>query len=304
MQAIENWPGNYPALAFEIPAFGNILGWRRNASDALVVAFLVVETTVFAQDTDQMSLIENQHVIQTFSPYGPDQSFAICVRIGSEKRNGNSPDAHGVYQPVIERRPAENRFSVEPDADGLSQLAENAVVIMEQELWAFIPGSLAYLLLQPIHSRVLGYSEINNPSAFQFHDDEDVNFGEEKGELNAEIEGPDDRGVVLEKGSPLLGPTGRLRLFDPVPIDGARRMLHAEKLLQHSGDSFAAVVRVIRRNAPDEINMLLGDGRPAHFLFRLRNPAPVVLEPAALPSNDSFRFDDDEMGFPIVPELG
>ena len=86
---------------------------------------------------------------------------------------------------------------------------------------------------------------VNDFPVFQFHDDEDVGLDEEEGELNAEIKGPNNGSMVLEKSAPLLCYPGRLRLFHPVSVNRARRMFNAKEFFQHAGNSIAAVVRMI-----------------------------------------------------------
>ena len=108
-----------------------------------------------------------------------------------------------------------------------------------------------------------GHNKVNDFSTFQFDDDQDVDLGEEKCELDTEIEGPDGGCVILEKRAPLLISTRRLWQFDPVAIHGARRVIYAKQQVQHPRDTFATVVRMIGGNAANELDVFLGNGRSA-----------------------------------------
>ena len=82
---------------------------------------------------------------------------------------------------------------------------------MNQEFRLLIPRRVADLLFEPVQGWVRGNSKVDDPSVFQFHNDKDVDLGEEEGELDAEIEGPDGGGMVLQKRAPLLVSMGRFR---------------------------------------------------------------------------------------------
>ena len=75
---------------------------------------------------------------------------------------------------------------------------------MDKNSWTFIPCGISNLLLQPIQGWMHGGIHVNDLPAFQFHDDKDVDRNKEERELCAKIERPDDGGIILEKGAPLL----------------------------------------------------------------------------------------------------
>ena len=66
VQSVQDRFGNQLALAFKIPACGNIVGRTWNPFDALMVSLVVVEVLVFSQEPKEMPFIDDDDVIETF----------------------------------------------------------------------------------------------------------------------------------------------------------------------------------------------------------------------------------------------
>ncbi len=101
---------------------------------------------------------------------------------------------------------------------------------------------------------MFGHIIVDDLSTPEFHDDQYVEDTEPDRVLHEEVTSPHDFRLVLQEGSPSLGIAGRLP-FDHVSTDGRGGVADAELHLQLQGNTILAVLGMIGRYPPNEIDV-------------------------------------------------
>ncbi len=186
---------------------------------SLMNAAVVIPEIEFGKSAPKMMFIPNQHSVETFSAKRPDQALDVRCCIGCAVGDRNPPDTHHLPQPRIECRSTRYLLTLPLHSLRTAELAELPVVVVEQELGLFVETSVPDLLFRPIESRVLAHVEVDELSAGEFHNDENVENTKSDRVLHEEVTSPHGLGLVLQEASPALGIAGRAP-FDHVSSDG------------------------------------------------------------------------------------
>jgi len=96
--------------------------------DSLVDAAFVVPTDIGTGNGAKLSLVPDQDAVQQLSAQGADEALDMRGCVGGVIGSGDSPDAHSVGEPNVERGAAGDLLAVGVDRDRLAELAEDAVV--------------------------------------------------------------------------------------------------------------------------------------------------------------------------------
>jgi len=199
---------------------------------------------VFIEDGAQLGFVPDKNPIQHLSAQSAVESLNMGCCIGSAIRGGDAPDSPGLGKPEVQRGTAGDLLAVDLGSDPLAELAIDAIVIVDEELWLLLERGVPDLLLDPGQGWVLGHIDLHDFAAAELHDDEDVEGSEPDRVLDAKVAHPDGVGLVPEEGSPGLGWSYRAGWFDHVLSNCGSRVLDAELDLQLQGDAILAVLRV------------------------------------------------------------
>jgi len=128
----------------------------------------------FGESTPKMTLIPNQHSVETLSTKRPYQTLDVRRGVGCAVRDRNPPNPHHFPQPHIQCR--STRYSLAGSLHSLwtTELSELPVVVVEQEFGLFIETGVSDLLFRPLKCRMLGHVEVDELSTRELHDDEHV----------------------------------------------------------------------------------------------------------------------------------
>ena len=72
---------------------GSCITGQKLATDALMVAFIVVVSNVFTNKMSQMGFAKDDAVIEALIPGGLDEALSVTVAVRALRRNGNAGDA-------------------------------------------------------------------------------------------------------------------------------------------------------------------------------------------------------------------
>jgi hypothetical protein len=131
-------------------------------------------------------IVENDHVIQTFTTNRADQSLGIRILPGRTKRNNNLFDSH-VFK------------------SSAKVTAVCRVSVVYQILWGFIVReSFDDLLRSPLGGRMLCDVEMNNSPTMVEYDDKTIHNSKRCRRHCKEIDSSDLAGVVSKESVPCL----------------------------------------------------------------------------------------------------
>ena len=149
----------------------------------------------------------------------------------------------------------------------------------------------------------LGSANAGSGSGIPFnpYNDEHVENAKSDRVLHEEVTSPHGLSLVLQEASPGLGVAGRTP-FDHVSPDDRRGMADGEFHLQLKGDAILAVLGMIGRDPPYELDVLSWNRWPAH---RALGFPPPELPKLPLPPSD-YRLwpHEDQLRGPVSPDLG
>ena len=124
---------------------------------------IVVVVEMLGQDSMQMSLVQHDRVVQTFSAYRTDDAFTIRILPGRAWCDGSFFDAHGF------------------DAS-LEVVAVDSIPIADEKTGRFfVRGDIDDLLGGLFGVRIRGHVEVNDQSPVVTEHDEDVQHAEGHG---------------------------------------------------------------------------------------------------------------------------
>ena len=248
------------------------------------------------------SLPKEYHLIQTLGLHAPNEPLDERGSIGSTIGKGQPPDAHGLVQPAVQVAAIAAPLVIALHGDVPAVLAEDAVVVVDEEARSSAPGGcLTDLLLHPGKRWIDRDVDVHDPSGADLHDDEDVDDGEEGGVLGEKVASPELFGMVADKGAPGLIPTGCVPARNHVTTYGARGMLDAELGGQFLGDLVFAPFGVVSRDTLNEVDVLSGNAGSAR-LAGTRTTTPQDLEALSIPADYGSGSHDNERAGPIWPE--
>ncbi len=159
-----------------------------------------------------MTLIPNQHSVETLSTKRPYQTLDVRRGVGCAVQDRNPPNPHHFPQPHSQCR--STRYSLAGSFHSLwtTELSELPVVVVEQEFGLFIETGVSDLLFRPLERWVLGHVEVDKLSTAELHNDEHVEDTKPDCVLHKEVTSPYGLGLVLQEASPSLGNAGCMPL--------------------------------------------------------------------------------------------
>jgi hypothetical protein len=155
---------------------------RRSLLQGLVNGIGVIVAHVRAKEVPQMVFPEHDHVIETLSPDGPNDSFDVRILPRTTRRTDDFFDAHRLD-------PSDELAAVDP------------ISIAEQVARSFVPREcLGHLSSGPGCGRVRGDGEMNDLSAFMAQHDETVEESKRDCRHDEKVDGGCLCHVVLQEG--------------------------------------------------------------------------------------------------------
>ena len=137
-----------------------------------------------------MSFIERNHKVETFSTSAADQALTKCIRLRAFIRSLEYGQAERL-QRLIEF------------------LRIDTVAVMDSESVSFIAShAFSKLLKRPLGSRMLRNVKVKNTSRLEFHDHKHINQSERCCRNDEEVGGDDVFGVVVCKNSTVAASLG------------------------------------------------------------------------------------------------
>ncbi len=129
VQAVEHRPRNGPAVS------GLRRGQRRirvgDAVDTLVHAGAVVPVTdELGNQGSQQALVPDEDPVKQLSTQGADKALDMGLSVGCSVGRRDAPDAHDFRKPGVEGGAAGGILAVDLSGDRLSELPEDAVVVV------------------------------------------------------------------------------------------------------------------------------------------------------------------------------
>jgi hypothetical protein len=189
-----------------------------------------------------------------------------------------------------------------PAGPSLAELAEDAIVVMDQVARAFAEAcDRANLLLYPVEGRACCDVDQGDATRGDRHDDEDIHEIEPRSMLDQEIAGEDLLLVISNEGSPTVATPGATTANHVAP-NCAGGVLDPELEPQLEGDPVLAPTRVVRAHPLDERDVPSRDSRPAD-LDASGLTSPEQLKALSMPANHGLWLDDHKRRLPATPEL-
>jgi hypothetical protein len=243
---------------------------------------LMVIDEIAGQETAEVSLAKDEHVVQAFTPDRADEPLGERVLPRALRRRENLLDAHA--------------FHAVP-----KWLPVDAVAVAEQiDRRGLVREGVHDLLGGPGRGGMLGDVEVDDTPAVVSEHDENEEDAEASGGHGKEVDGDQVLDMVGEKRPPGLRGLGAP--FGHEARDGTLGDVDAE-LQELAMNARGAPERIRGSHLPDEVGDVGVEGR-APSGWAAREPGPVLAKPAALPAQDSVGRDDDQRLPPPGPDSG
>ena len=225
-----------------------------------------------------MVLVEDHHVVQAFTPNGPDDTFDIRILPRGTWCNENLLDSEGINATR-------------------EVLAVDTVAVTDQIPGNRIPRKRSdELSAGPFSRWMFGDVKVNDAPPIMGEHEEHEQDAEPDGGHREEVDGDQALEVIVEERPPT-----RARWF-PVAdhVLGDRRLGQIDAEFQELAvNPGSAPQRVGPRHPANQISDLGVDRWPATFVSAL--PGPVVLEALPVPPDHGRGLDDDEAFSPSIP---
>src|SRR5215207_1498294 len=253
-------------------SIGRVLAEREVRSRVRVVR------DVRSKHAAEMSLIDDDDVVQTLATDRPDDAFDVGILPGRAWRGADGCQTER-FGGAAERR-VEGRVTV----------------VQEESRGGVVREALAKLLAGPRGCRLPRHVEVHDAAPIVGEDDEDEE--DPAGECGDCEEVDRDRGaeMVLKEGAPAL--RGWPRSARHLPRNRPLRDLEPQ-LQQFPMDARRAPEWVRDGHLPDQASDVGADPRPADA--RARSARPVPRETAAMPGDDRRGSDDHQGRLPVPP---
>ena len=201
MKSVQDGRRDEPSFGRRGLGFG-VGSW--NPMDALVNAQPIVPVHRLSKDRPQVPLVPDEHSVETLSSERADQPFDVCLSIWRAVRDGDTSDIHCLEEPEVESGPARHSLAVLLNGCWPAQLRIFPVIVMDEKLRLLVESRIPNLLLHLPQRRMLRHVDMQDASALQLHDHENVECGEADGVLDEEIAGPNRFGLIPQEGPPRL----------------------------------------------------------------------------------------------------
>lgn len=224
---------------------GRILGQRQMGAVLVIVSDISIEYAA------QMSRVEDDEVIETFSTDRADQTFDMAVlprRMGRDRAIAN---AHRTHAPP-------------------EDVTISAVIVADQPVGSLRLGeSLGDLQRQPSRRGMIGNFDMQDSAAPMRQDDERIKTPEPQGRHAQHVDRDDRPCVIAQKGFPALDwPAGPLQY---VFRNGGLGQAEAE-LQEFAMNARRTPERVLGAHPADQPDQFTVDPRPAAARARLAPP--------------------------------
>jgi hypothetical protein len=242
----------------------------------------VIIGDVIADQTTQMSVIEDDHVIEKLSATASDPAF------------GN---------PILPRAcSACARGFHAAECKQLSYLRSKLAVTIKNRVAILtrFPKGLPQLLHNPRASRVFRHIEMEDPASAMLDDEETIQDSERQSRHREEVHGRNDLALIAKESSPKpAGVQGRKQTPE---IAGHGTFGDVQSEFQKLPmNSRSAPAWILLCHPPDESSNLGIDYRPASALWS-RSKTPEQTKASPMPGGNGFRFDDDQDIAPCGPK--
>lgn len=242
--------------------------------DALMGPGVVVVIHVAAQDMAQVPWAPEDEMVKTLVLEGADGAFGVGVGLGGVVGGGDALDVHDFGKPLVQGAAVR--------CCGGPELSVNAVVVMNQEFGMEFPAAnLADGLLDEVQGGMAGDTGVNDFTATQMKEDEDVDGFEKGGVPGEEIAAENPFGFLAKEGTPLAGGRGG-RPLQSVFADGVLGDGET-KFEEFAAKAFVAPAGVFEGKGADEGDEFGSGGRTAPGRGRgLGFVGPEAFEEAAV----------------------
>ena len=255
---------------------GRILLEREVRPRAVVVAEVAVKTTT------EVSLIQDDHVVEELAADGADHPFDEGILPGRAWCSENLGDEHALH-------PSPKLAAV--DAVSIPEYVARRRVIGER---------LDNLLRRPGGSGGIGDVKVHELAAMMHQDHEHVEYSEGRGRNHEEVDGDEIGEVILEERAP--GLRGWLFATRHESGNGALRDVETE-LEQLAVNAWRAPERVRQRHGAHEIRKLQADPWSTHSPAT-GLPGPESAEALPVPANHGLGANEVERLSPPSPLVG
>jgi hypothetical protein len=195
-------------------------------------AAVVVPADEFVEYTPKMSLIPNQHSVNTRAAKRPYEPLNVRRRVGCAIRNRYPPDVHLPPEPHIECGSTRDLLPCILHSKRTTKLTKLPVVVVKQELGLLFEAGVSDLLFRPLERWMIRHVHVDDLSIRKLHDDENVENTKPNRMLHKEVTGPHGLGLLRQKASPGLRICGSQMPFDHVFPDGRAGVADTELHLQ------------------------------------------------------------------------
>src|SRR5712692_9835426 len=249
---------------------------RRRKFKTAVWPIEVVIGCKLPEHSYQVALVEDNDVVQAFSPQGPRQSLR---------------DRVGLRRPI--RSPDPNHAkSGEP---GVEVFAVDVVAVVDQVARLSAPGScIDQLLPDPGRGGIGGDVQVHEFTPAVTHKEQDIQRPETDRLHHQEVGGPDPLRLIAQERPP--GLTWRaIRRPGPISTDRARTNRDAQ-LEELPADALRPPGRIFERHSPDEGSHLRAESwspEPGSG-----PPRPIESPTSAVPANHGLGSHQDEVPRP------
>jgi hypothetical protein len=252
----------------------------RGIADRGMNALRVEVLDVLPEESSQMVVVEDDHVIEQLSPDASDETLSRSVLPRTSERCAPGADPEGW--------------------NGANELMrEDRVVVEDQVSMArCVREGISQLLHHPIGSWVRCHVEVEDATSPVIDGKPGVEEPEANSRHDEEVHPGDHVPVIPEESRPPLSRVfGRANLGQ---VPGDRGLTEMDSQLGQLCLDLASAPMVLGGHSHDERSGLLRDRRPAGA--GLRDPAPIASEGRSVPANHRLRPDQDECVSPFRPD--
>ena len=242
---------------------------------------VIIRDIVF-DETAQVSLVEDEYVIQKISATASNPAFRDSILPGTSETDPLGFDATGYQQ--IRHILVELRISI-----------QNRIAVGTR-----FQESFPQLLNYPRIRRMFRDIEMEDFASTVFDDEEAIQNPEGEGGHGEEVHGCDDLAMIAKESSPEFACLVARRQAPNITRDRTFRDVEAE-FQEFAMNPGGTPRRIFLHHPLDDGSNLGIDYWPAKVLC-LRSKAPKQTKPCSMPADNGFWFDDEQDVAPTRPE--
>src|SRR5271169_4115571 len=244
----------------------------------------VVIADVFVQQSSQVSLVQNDHMVKQLPTHTPNPALGDAVLPGTSKRGSDR------FRAVL--------------FDGRDYVrGELCIAVKDQEpMWLIVSPSFAQLQYNPQGVRLPGHVAVENLPPIVADDEETVQNSKGQSRHGEEIHRSDCFAVVAKKCQPAPGWIRiTIRALHPARNRSFRDV--ETQFEQFPVDARRSPSWVFRDHAKNQIAKFLGQGFSSANAPSSRKPAPIQPKPSPMPANHGLRGDKYQRSLPASPKF-